>query len=170
MSEKIYEFDNFVIIDKDLSYTGKTYQYQIVKRKSYVTIVPQMQRDFIMIKEFRPAIDNTILQFPSGRIEDYETPEEAAKRELCEETGFTCSGIRKLGCFYSAAHFTDELIYVYFAYDLVSGEQRPTERELISVECHNVYDIEVLIRNNKILDAKTIIAFDMWRRIKDEKY
>ena len=166
VNEKIFEFDNFTVIDKELDFSGSKQQYQIIKRCPCVIIVPEFDNNFVMINEFRPAIDKMILQFPTGRIEDYESPEEAAKRELKEEAGYEGVKIKKLGCFYTAAHFCDEKMYVFSIPDMKPTHQELTARELIGVELYKISTFENLLSQKLIIDAKSLVAYDMWRRMK----
>ena len=48
---------------------------------------------FVMVEQFRPAIAMTTLEFPAGAIDEGETPDQAAYREIHEETGFRCASI-----------------------------------------------------------------------------
>jgi ADP-ribose pyrophosphatase len=52
--------------------------------------------EIILVKQFRPALNQYTLEFPSGFIDEAETPEEAAARELYEETGFVCRALNSL--------------------------------------------------------------------------
>lgn len=47
----------------------------------------------VIIEQYRPPIGKFIVEFPAGLIDDGETPERAAIRELREETGYEAEGI-----------------------------------------------------------------------------
>ena len=52
---------------------------------------------WILVKQFRPAMRESTLEFPAGSIDQNETPEAAAARELFEETGYRCSSLQPMG-------------------------------------------------------------------------
>ncbi|XP_027694587.1 ADP-sugar pyrophosphatase [Vombatus ursinus] len=81
--------------------TGKTRTWETVKRTTRkeglsadgVAIIPVLQRTLhyeciVLVKQFRPPMGGYCLEFPAGLIDDNESPETAALRELEEETGY----------------------------------------------------------------------------------
>ena len=167
--KKTYQFDNFTIEDKPMDYSGKLKNYQIVKRAKCVIIIPRYNSSFILVDEFRPALERNILQFPAGRIENNESPIEAAKRELKEETGFIADKLVEVGCFYSAPHFSDEFIYVFFAECTRSEKKSLTEREKLEIKIVESDKIDDTLCHSDAIDSKTITALFMWRTKKDEE-
>lgn len=81
---------------------------------------------FIVNDEFRAGCMRNELGFPAGMIDDGESPEEAAMRELLEETGYKPYRLVNLGQAYSSSGFTDELLHYFYAE--VKGE--PQEQSL----------------------------------------
>jgi ADP-ribose pyrophosphatase len=64
----------------------------------YSTIVPFISKDRILVlRSYRHLVDSIQVEAPSGYIEDGESPEQAARRELEEETGYTAKKIVTLG-------------------------------------------------------------------------
>jgi ADP-ribose pyrophosphatase len=52
---------------------------------------------FPLVRQFRPAIEQITLELPSGHVDEGETPEQAAARELLEETGFVAKNLVLVG-------------------------------------------------------------------------
>lgn len=72
---------------------GSIYHWEGVRRvgnQGCVMMVPRLKHsgDFILVEQFRPALGARTLEFPAGLIDEGESPEQAAIRELYEETGY----------------------------------------------------------------------------------
>lgn len=61
--------------------------YTLEPRQSQVAVVPTLGSDLVLVKVFRPVVGLALLEFPAGGAEAGESPAEAARRELGEETG-----------------------------------------------------------------------------------
>lgn len=144
---------------------GKPYNYELVSRNELkdlsdlgatdnaVEIVPIFKDGCILVcKEFRYAINDYCLEFPAGLIDAGETAEEAATRELKEETGIDVVEILgKLQAGYSSAGMTDEKVAV--VYCVVDGQITESEgKEEIHSLILDVDEAKMLITNpdNKV--------------------
>ena len=78
------------------SLAGKPY-YRINSPDGVIILAMTEADEIILAKQFRPALNQYTLEFPSGAINDSESPQEAATRELYEETGFECKALNCLG-------------------------------------------------------------------------
>ncbi|MBO5372007.1 MAG: NUDIX hydrolase [Lachnospiraceae bacterium] len=111
----------------------------------------------VMVRQYRNALDRVTLEIPAGARDSVgEDTAICAKRELEEETGYSCGKIEKLLSLKSTVAFCNELIDVYLATDLMPGEQKLDEEEYIEiVECE-LADLCEKIYAGEIQDAKTV--------------
>ncbi len=71
-------------------YDGTTHTFEMLKRADTAVIIPITENGDILVTEEEQPNKPLFLSVPGGRIEENETPEDGAKRELLEETGYTC--------------------------------------------------------------------------------
>jgi ADP-ribose pyrophosphatase len=85
----------FDIVAKTLA--GWESPYYTVEANDYVTVLAATASGgVVLVRQFRPAVEDFTLELPSGHIEEGENPEEAARRELLEETGYTAGKLELL--------------------------------------------------------------------------
>lgn len=99
-----------------------------------------------------------MLEVPAGKIDPGEKPEEAAVRELKEETGYTAGNVRYLTYFYPSVGYSEEKLYLYLCTDLTPGETSFDENEAIDIEEMDIDLLCDMVMKGQINDAKTIIA------------
>jgi nudix-type nucleoside diphosphatase (YffH/AdpP family) len=122
----------------------------------------------ILISQFRyPTYKNGhgwTVEAIAGIIDAGETPEDAARREVQEETGLIISSLEHITTFYPSPGGSSEQIYLY--YSEVSGESTMINHpsgmvnegeDIISLEI-SLEDALGKIRSGEIIDAKTIIG------------
>jgi ADP-ribose pyrophosphatase len=129
----------------------------IVHPSNAVVILPVEGLRCKLIRQYRYAIDQYIYEAPAGTMEPGESPDETARRELIEETGFTASTIVQKGFIFTAPGYTDEKIFLYEAQGLTpSREFVQDDDEVIEVIHIAITDLPAMIRDGTIIDAKTI--------------
>lgn len=69
----------------------------------------------LLIRQYRPPARGLVYEFPAGLIDDGETPEEAAARELREETGFVAREMRIFPSAYTTPGLSDESVFMVTA-------------------------------------------------------
>ena len=116
----------------------------------------------VLVRQFRKAAEDLLLEIPAGKLDlgDNE-PIEAAYRELQEETGYKAVNMEHMTSFYTSVGFSDEIIHLYFADQLIAGVPCPDENEEIEAFSYEIEDLKEMITNGGIKDAKTIIAILM---------
>jgi ADP-ribose pyrophosphatase len=115
----------------------------------------------VLIRQYRFTARGRILEFPAGTIEANEGPEETIKREIEEETGYRAHQWQRLGEFFVAPGYSDEIIYVFLAQNLELLEE-PPEGDLdedLEVVLMSVEEVEKAIHVGDLIDAKSICSF-----------
>jgi len=82
---------------ENVSDLGSEPFYRIESSDGVLILALTNDGNIILVRQFRHAIQSATLEFPAGSIEGGETPEEAAARELLEETGYRAGSLRLLG-------------------------------------------------------------------------
>ena len=120
------------------------------------------QDKLLLLKEFRMAINKTIVNVVSGMIDEGETIEEAVKRELYEETGLTDITIKRiLKPSYSSVGMSDEkVILVYADVDGVFSDNS-SENEQINAKFYSKKEVVELLKNEEFA-SRTQIICDNW--------
>ncbi|GAA5512720.1 ADP-ribose pyrophosphatase [Deinococcus carri] len=108
-------------------------KWEIVRHADAVAIlVLNEQGEMLLVRQQRPAIGAPTVEAPAGLIDEGETPEQAARRELQEEVGLD-GDMTLLTRFYSSPGFCDEELYVYRAQNLRESKLPEDEGEDIEV-------------------------------------
>lgn len=129
----------------------------IVHPSSAVAILPVDGDRCKLIRQYRYAIDDYILEAPAGAMEKDEDALTAAARELIEETGFAARTFMPRGYIITTPGYTDEKIYLYEARHLLrSDAYSKDEDEVIEVVDVPFGDLPGMIQDGIITDAKTI--------------
>lgn len=140
---------------------GNEARREIVRHSGACCVVAiDDDRNLLLVRQFRYALNKQFLEVPAGKLDIVgESPLEAAKRELLEETGFKASNWLDLGAIYPSPGYCDEVIYLYVATKLTrAGDLNLDEGEFLQVEKYSLDDISEKILYGIIQDAKTICA------------
>ncbi len=135
---------------------------EIVEHSGGAVVLPLLpNKNVVMIRQFRKPLERDVLEIPAGKIEQGESPEETAFRELQEETGYMANNMTLLTKMYPSVGYSEELLYIYLATDLEPGETDFDENEDIDTYSYHIDDLYEMVMEGKIQDAKTQIAILM---------
>jgi ADP-ribose pyrophosphatase len=108
--------------------------------KRLVKILVVVNGDILVIEQFREQINKTTIELPGGKIENSETPLEAAKRELEEETGLVCNEFKNLGCYVNSSGTIE--VNLFFTNTIEKIEKQKLDiDENINVQYHPVRNV-----------------------------
>lgn len=172
--QKLYQDQWHVMYQDDIEFPdGERGKYTWVNRKNGVSIVVLTPDDKILLsKEYRYVIDDFSWEIPGGGIDSGETPEEAAIRELEEETGLQVTQLEKLGMFYPLSSFNTESITVFYTTiqpKSVTTEKTESGEEIGEQRYISFAKALEMIDTGEITDALTAAAVQMIIRKKENK-
>ncbi|MFN6128055.1 MAG: NUDIX hydrolase [Planctomycetota bacterium] len=141
---------------------GVMLERHIIRHPGAVVILPQLDDDHIcMIHTYRVAIDRWQLELPAGTLDKGLPPGEMAKLELLEETGYRASHWMHIHTFAMSPGILDEKMHFYAATGLVDGNPEREPGEQMENRILSWGDVDRLLRDHKIIDAKTLVAL-LW--------
>ncbi len=143
---------------------GEQVVREITRHPGAVCIVPIIESEVVMVRQFRPATDNHILEIPAGKRDvEGEPPDVTAHRELQEEVGLSTQNLVELAQFYNSPGFCDEFSYCYLALDCeeVVDDRQGLEEQYMSIERVSLSEATSFISSGEIIDAKTIIGISL---------
>jgi ADP-ribose pyrophosphatase len=147
-----------VAVDRVRLPNGEVMEIERIHHPGAVAIVPVIGGEVLLVRQYRYATGGWLLEVPAGTLEDGESPETCAARELEEETGYRPGALRPLGWIWTTPGFTDEKIWLYLATGLVAAQQRLEDDELLTVERLPVAEAIERAARGGICDGKSVSA------------
>ncbi len=139
---------------------GKLADREVARHVGASAVVPVDEAGNVyLVRQFRAPIDRVLLEVPAGKL-DFKGEDRllAAKRELEEETGLTARSWTHLTDIVTTPGFSDELISLYLARDLVAGQSHPDDDEFLNLVKVPLAELVAMIARGEVTDAKTICA------------
>ena len=142
---------------------GEVVQRDFVHYGGAAVVLPIMDDgSVVMIRNYRFAVAENLLELPAGMMDGDEEPRATAARELAEETGFTAGRLEPLGEFYTGPGTTDERMFAFLATELTKGRQSLEPHEQIRVEVHAADEVRRMVADGTIHDGKSIAALALY--------
>ena len=160
-----YKNDLFSVTeDHAVDPSGFEIRRGIVQHKgSAVMMAVDDRKRILLVRQYRLPARAYLWELPAGRLDEGETPLQAAKRELVEETGYRARKWKKLVTFYPSPGYVAEKMTIFVATGLTAGQATPMEDERIETRWFTGKEIETAIKSGKIQDAKTMIGYSRWK-------
>lgn len=136
---------------------GKTAQREIVRHSRGAAVLLVKDGKVLLVRQFRYAYGKEICEIPAGMVNTGEEPQNAAARELREETGYVAELV-PLGFIYPSPGYTDEIIYIYSAKNAKHTAQKLDDGEFLNYEFVPLGKVIEMIESGEIADAKTVLA------------
>ncbi len=156
-----------VALDTEITADGQIIKRDMIFHPGAVVILPILDRDHIcLLRNYRFVIGETLWELPAGTLEPGEPLQQAAERELQEETGYRGGRWRSLGYLYASPGVLDEKLHLFVAEELTAGTAQPEICEKLEPVTVPWSEAMRMALNGEIRDAKTITALLLWDRLR----
>ena len=147
---------------------GTTHEREIILHPGSVVVLPLVDEDRVcLIRNFRVAVGEVLIELPAGTLETGEDPLKAAGRELAEETGYRAGMLEKLSEFYMSPGILRERMHLFLASELTPGKDGREPGEEIENLVVSWTEALRMAQGGEIRDAKTLVGllyYDRFRR------
>ena len=153
---------------QDMPGTDGDQLYYSLKPPDYVSVLAVTpDRQVLLVRQFRPAVDAYTLELPSGHVEPHETPEQAGHRELTEETGFIARSLEHLGTLNPDTGRLSNRLWCYLARDVRSPADRGVPEEGLELVTYPLDELWSLIADGTFDHAINLatVALAVVRRV-----
>ena len=138
---------------------GRTTIYGVVSCGKCVGLLPLLDRDTVLlVRQYRYVSGRPTWEMPTGGVHPGETLEQAAQRELAEETGHRARRLRRLSTYHTSKSVVDEIAHLFIAEGLLRAETTPDDTEFIDVRPFAFDAVLRMVLAGEIVDSMTVIA------------
>lgn len=118
----------------------------------------------VFVRNYRAAVDETLIELPAGTLDRAEDPQLTAKRELAEETGYRAGNIKHLLTFCMSPGILDEKMHLFLATSLTAGKMDLEAGEDIQPFSCTWEEAMAMVRRGEIHDAKSLVGLLYYER------
>lgn len=149
----------FVFRPKEVEVGGQRRVYQVLEHPGSVAVLALREGRVALVRQLRPAVGEWLWEVPAGTLSPGESPEQAAARELEEETGWRPARVQEVARFYLAPGYSSECMHLMLADRLRPTQARPDEGEFIaSTAWVAPEEMAAMARDGRLMDAKSLAA------------
>jgi ADP-ribose pyrophosphatase len=127
---------------------GEAHDFEVVERVPAVAIVAEVTGKLVVVRQERPAAGRILNELPAGKVDPGETPEQAARRELSEETGYVAHTLMHLLDIYPSPGYTSEVVSFFWAPDPLPGPSHPDAGEEMEVSLLAASQVRALLSDH----------------------
>ena len=121
----------------------------------------QFANEFVFYSELHYTVDDWCWEVPAGSVKPGQTVEEAARAELLEEVGGTAVSLQKIGQFYTANGFCNEVGHYYLAVGVTLGATNHESTEVMDIRPIPINDALRMAHTGEINDGTSVLALLM---------
>ena len=145
---------------------GRRSTREIVRHRGAAVILGQRpDGKFVLVRQYRRAVGQTLLEVVAGCLEEGEPSEACARREMEEESGYTVASLEKVGVIVPCPGYSEEHLHLFYArLSAAPVAQRPDFDENLEPVALTAAEIDAAIDDGTLIDGKSIAIWLMWRR------
>jgi ADP-ribose pyrophosphatase len=146
---------------------GRTRTYDRVDIQDAVTVLPiDADGSVYFVRQYRVGSESSLLELPAGKIEEGESAQTTAEREIREEIGMAAASVLPMGGFYISPGYSTEYMHCFLATGLSHAPLAPDSDEFINVEKIPLEQVKKMITAGELPDSKTLaIIMLAWDRL-----
>jgi ADP-ribose pyrophosphatase len=138
---------------------GRTTVYGVVSCGHCVGVLPFVDSDTVLlVRQYRYVAGRPTWEMPTGGVHQGETLEQAAQRELAEETGHRAGHLVQVSTYHTSKSVVDETAHLFLADGLHRAETAPDETEFIDVDAFPFDTVLRMVLEGEIVDSMTVVA------------
>ena len=145
---------------------GRRSTREIVRHRGAAVILGQRpDGKFVLVRQYRRSIEETLLEVVAGGLEEGELAEEGARREMEEESGYRVEALEKIGVIVPCPGYSEERLHLFYArLSQTPNAQRPDFDENLEPVVMTAAEIDAALDAGTLIDGKSIAIWLMWRR------
>lgn len=144
----------------------KTAKYHVIDSPDWVNVFALTEdRKLVVIEQFRFGSRQTTLEPPGGMVDEGESPADAGRRELLEETGFACKEMIYLGYLSPNPAILNNTVHYFFAKDAFhKQEQNLDPGEAIQPGLISLFHFDRLVKAGRIKHSLAVSGFQLLQK------
>ena len=147
---------------------GRTTIYGVVSCGHCVGLLPFVDPDTVLlVRQYRYVAGRPTWEMPTGGVHAGETLEQAAQRELAEETGHRAQRLVHVSTYHTSKSVVDETAHLFLADGLERADTTADETEFIDVRAFPFDTVLRMVLEGEIVDSMTIVAMLLAARRRD---
>ncbi|MBI2038279.1 MAG: NUDIX hydrolase [Candidatus Magasanikbacteria bacterium] len=153
--------------DKIIRPDGSEGEYCFIETPGNVIIVPVLDDGrLVLVRQYRYLDEKYSIEFPGGGVGKEESPAQAAKRELLEESGYNTENLIKIGAFQPDCGVVKDMSHVFVANEL-NLVQKPISNAFESTEVllRRVDEFEDMVKRGEIWNGQVLAAWMIARNL-----